>query len=74
MPAQWYAIERVERILSRSHADILALVTAGRLHTRTVAGEPMVTESSLEDYLASLPIAPAPDTFVKINGRVYREV
>jgi hypothetical protein len=73
MTAQWYTIERVTRILSKSRADVLALVTVGRLRGRLIAGSPMISESSLEMYLASLPNRPAPRTFVKTSKGVVEE-
>jgi hypothetical protein len=74
MTAQWYAIERVERILRVTRTDILAMVASGKLRGRLIDGSPMISESSLEMYLASLPNKPVPETYVKVNGKVYREV
>jgi hypothetical protein len=62
----------VERILQVPRAEILALVHDGILSAR---GE-RISSASVDQYTASRPLfgKPAPDVYVKIGGKVYREI
>lgn len=75
-PLEWLDLPTVERILSVTRAEVLALVDSGKLRARSVNGQARIASSSLDRYCERRPLfgRPAPDTFIKVNGRVYREI
>jgi hypothetical protein len=74
----WLSVGEVMRILRLSNAEVLALVNAGTLRSRSTARDALprtlISEESVELYLASKPSQPAHQTFIKVNGRIYEEV
>jgi hypothetical protein len=71
-PLEWFEIDTVSQILGCTPQRVLQLVQAGTLSGR---GE-HISSGSLDKYTARRPLfgRPAPETYVKVNGKVYREV
>jgi hypothetical protein len=71
-PIEWLTLDVVERILFVSKSEILALVQNGVLSAR---GE-RISSASVDRYTATRSLfgKPAPETYIKIHGRVYREI
>jgi hypothetical protein len=76
---EWLSLSIVQRmIVQRTPAerdDVLARCRDGRIRSRVVNGALQVADDALLNFLDTLtPVKPAPDTFIKIGGKVYREV
>jgi hypothetical protein len=71
--SEWLPIPVVERILQIPRAEILNLVTAGKLRGKLIGDEPMIDSASLDRYCERRPLfaAPTPPTYEKRNGRAY---
>ena len=50
-----YSPRETENILGVSHATLYRLINAGRLDARKVGGKTVITATSIEAFLASLP-------------------
>jgi excisionase family DNA binding protein len=50
-----YSPKEAEGILGVSHATLYRLINAGRLDARKIDGKTVITASSIEAFLASLP-------------------
>jgi hypothetical protein len=76
-PRELFDIDTTCRILTVSPERVLHLIQDGTLRARNVNGELRVDSASvdrLSDRLDVLIAQPPPETYVKLNGRAYREI
>lgn len=75
-PIEWFDVDTVTRVLNCLPAHVFQLIESGRLRARNVNGEARISSASLDQYTATRPLfgKPQPDTYIKVNGRVYLEV
>lgn len=74
---EWFPLDVACRILSMTASNVLALVQAGRLRGRNVAGEMKIDSVSVDAFTEIQPVAfsaPKQRTFVKIANRCYEEI
>jgi hypothetical protein len=69
---EWLDVDTVTRILNCTPQRVLELIQDGTLIAR---GE-RISSASVDRYSATRPLfgKPAPETYIKIHGKVYREV
>jgi hypothetical protein len=75
-PAEWLSIDTAARWLDCPVQHIRTLAQTGRLRYRTSEGLLQIDSNSLDKLMEDKPVpfSTQPQTFTKINGRVFEEL
>ena len=73
---EWFDVDTVARILRCTPQRVLELIQNGTLRARSSVSGHRIDSSSLDAFSATRPLMgrPEPETYVKVGGKVYREV